>query len=232
MGPQKDALLTTRVLKRMRALGIEEFSAYEEHFLTNEEETQAFINAVTTNTTYFFREPDHFDTVRDAIAAKVQAGQRRFRLWCAASSSGQEPYTLAMVLHHHFRGIALDLAILATDIDTDILRRARSGVYPRAALDKVPQDYRKSCFEDHADGVRVTAPVRRLVRFARLNLDRGPYPMNGPLDLIMCRNVMIYFDDATRNVLVQEFERLLSPTGLLIIGHLSLIHISEPTRPY
>ncbi|MFK7930351.1 MAG: protein-glutamate O-methyltransferase CheR [Myxococcota bacterium] len=180
---------------------------------------QQFINAVTTNTTYFFREPDHFDTIRDAIASRVAAGQRRFRLWCAASSSGQEPYTLAMVLYRSFTEQYLDLAILATDIDTDILKRAHAGVYPTSALDKVPKEYQSTCFEPHPDGVRVIEPVRQLVRFGQLNLDKAPYRMAGPLDLIICRNVMIYFDEATRRVLVGQFERLLSPTGLLVIGH-------------
>lgn len=219
MGPDKDALLSARILRRMRTLNITEFEAYEVRFRSDPSEVEHFINAVTTNTTYFFREPDHFDLIAAHLQQQVAAGQRRIRIWCAASSTGEEPYTLAMVLHRALQDSFVDLAILATDIDTRVLARARAGIYPRSALDKVPTEYQTFAFEPHPDGVVVRPRIRELVRFARLNLDRPPYPMSGPLDIILCRNVMIYFDTKTRGVLVREFQRLLSSSGLLVIGH-------------
>ena len=218
LGPDKEALLTSRVLKRMRSLGIEDYEAYLERFQREAAETEYFINAITTNTTYFFREEDHFPIIVKHVRQLVARGQRRLRLWCAASSTGQEPYTLAMALVEGLEGRSVDLQILATDIDTKVLQTAHRGVYPKDQLDKVPAVYR-GYFRRVGDQVQVVPEVRRLVRFARLNLTQPPYPMQGPLDLILCRNVMIYFDEPTRGKLVGEFERLLGPGALLCIGH-------------
>ncbi len=218
MGPDKQALLASRVLKRMRTLGLEEYRAYLDRFEADPSEVEHFINAVTTNTTYFFREEDHFPLLSRAITGWLAQGQRRFRVWCAASSTGQEPYTIAMTLKKATEGKSVDLQILATDIDTKVLAVAQRGVYPADQLQKVPPLYRDE-FEPVSEGYRVSSSVRSMVKFGRINLTKQPYPMKGPLDIIICRNVMIYFDEPTRRRLVGEFERLIRPGGLLFIGH-------------
>ena len=231
MGPDKQALIASRVLKRMRALGIEEYRDYLERFESDPEEVEHFINAVTTNTTYFFREEDHFPHMADQLRSWVAGGQRRFRYWCAASSTGQEPYTIALTLWRALEGRAADIQILATDIDTKVLGVASRAVYGQDQLDKVPASYRDG-FERVSDGWRVIGPVRNMVRFARLNLTQVPYPMKGPLDVVSCRNVMIYFDEPTRRRLVGEFERLLRPGGTLYIGHSESIQgMTRSLRP-
>ena len=218
LGPDKETLLTSRVLKRMRELGLDDYDAYLRRFQGDPAEAEHFINAITTNTTYFFREEDHFPILARHCRQRVDRGQRRLRLWCAASSTGQEPYTLAMAVLEGLEGRAVDLQILATDIDTKVLNTAHRGIYPKEQLEKVPAMYR-GYFQRSGESVQVVPQVRRLVRFARLNLTKIPYPMKGPLDVILCRNVMIYFDEPTRGKLVGEFERLLGPGALLCIGH-------------
>ena len=218
MGPDKQALLTSRVLKRMRALHMEDYREYLEKFESDPSEVEHFINAVTTNTTYFFREDEHFPIIAQAVSGWVGKGHKRIRIWCAASSTGQEPYTMALTLWKALEGRSVDLQILATDIDTKVLATAHRGVYPAEQLQKVPASFRDG-FEQVDDGFRVIPKVRSMVRFARLNLTQAPYPLRGPLDLIICRNVMIYFDENTRQRMVHEFERLLRPGALLCIGH-------------
>lgn len=220
LGPEKVNLLMSRVNKRLRALTLATYGEYLERLEREPNERQHFINAITTNTTSFWREADHFDIASKLLRGWVQGGQRRFRIWCSASSTGQEPYTIALSLlpiveEHH-----LDLQILATDIDTNVLTIARKAIYSAESASQVPAHIRAQSFEALPDNMfRVVERARRLVRFGQLNLTKPPFPMKGPLDLIFCRNVMIYLDQPTRKRLVEEFERLLRPEGVLLIGH-------------
>jgi len=182
-----------------------------------------FLDAISTNFTKFFREPDHFDTLVQAVQAARQAGQRKFRFWSAASSSGEEPYTMAMVLDPLLEGC--DWRILATDISTRVLARAVEGVYGAEEIDGIPptllQRYLDRLPADGDDGVRwaVSPRLKQRISYHRLNLSVRPFPMRGPLDAIFCRNVMIYFDRPMRAAVVGEFERLLRPGQLLFVGH-------------
>lgn len=217
LGPEKRSLLAARVQKRLRHLGLPDFKAYMRHFEATPGELEHFINVITTNTTAFWRERDHFPLVVDRVARLAEAGQSRFRVWCGASSTGQEPYTLALSLYPFVRDRRLDVRILATDIDTAVLRRAHDARYDD--LEGVPREVVEWGFVREGEAWRVAQPVREMVRFARLNLTRPPFPMRGPLDLIFVRNVMIYLDLPTRGRLAQECERLLAPGGLLFVGH-------------
>jgi chemotaxis protein methyltransferase CheR len=188
------------------------------------------IDAISTNLTSFFREAVHFDYLAQELLprlleAKRRAGRRRVRAWCAASSTGEEPYSIAMILQAAMdaapEGAAgWDALLLATDISTRVLKVAREAVYDRRRAEPVPPALRGRYMADGRQRGTVTPvpAVRRLVTFARLNL-MEPWPFGGPLDFIFCRNVMIYFDKPTQQRLIARFHDLLAPGGILFTGH-------------
>jgi chemotaxis protein methyltransferase CheR len=221
--PGKAALVQARLARRLRDLGLASEREYLDRLrVEGEDEVVLFLDAISTNFTRFFREEDHFETLADDVRALAASGQERFRFWCAGCSSGEEPYTLAMVVDPLLRG--RDWRILATDISTRVLTRAARGTYGEEELEPVPKSLRRQYLEPAgADegGPRwtVTARLRERIVFHRLNLADRPYPMKGPLDAVFCRNVMIYFDRAMRAGLVGEVERLLRPGCHFFIGH-------------
>ncbi|HSM94263.1 MAG TPA: protein-glutamate O-methyltransferase CheR [Anaeromyxobacteraceae bacterium] len=220
----KAALVQARLAKRLRELGLQS----EEEYLGRlrgqaaRDEIVLFLDAISTNFTKFFREPDHFELLQDDVAAASAAGQHRFRFWCAGCASGEEPYTVAMTVHD--RLATKDWKILATDLSTRALARARAGVYGDEEIADVPARYRER-FLTRARGAdgsstwTVSPRLRERIVFRRLNLSQRPYPMSGPLDAVFCRNVMIYFDRPMRAGLVAEIERLVKPGGRFFIGH-------------
>ncbi len=220
----KMAMVSSRVAKRMRILGIDSHREYL-NYLVNEnsrEETIKFIDVISTNTTFFFREQEHFEFLEKLISDRVSKGQRKIRIWCAASSTGEEPYTIAMTLLAASSGKNIDMKILATDISTKVLAKAQAGEYESDKMEKVPIEYKKKFFSlsDKDDDLYVAKDLlKNMILFRRLNLSTPPYPMNGQLDVVFCRNVMIYFNDEVRVKLVSEIFRLLKPDGYLIIGH-------------
>jgi chemotaxis protein methyltransferase CheR len=222
LGEHKLALVVARVGKRMRELGISTHAEYLEHVERGgPEEVVRLLDVISTNVTSFFREPVHFEVLEAALRRWTAAGQRRFRLWSAACSSGEEPYTMAMTLLEAADGQALDVRILATDISTVVLDQAIAGVYRKDKVAPVPPQLRQRYLEPACpDGsaLAVTTALRRLVVFRRLNLSQ-PLPMHGPLDVIFLRNAMIYFDQPVRQRLVRECHRLLRPGGYLLVGH-------------
>ena len=220
----KATLVAGRLVRRLRELQIStarEYLRYLEADNSGEELTR-LLDAMSTNVTYFYREPDHFEVIAQLHTRWIKAGQRRFRYWSAAASSGEEPYTLAMTLHA-IQSPMLDLRILATDISTAILERAIEGVYPAQAVADIPAPHLARYFTkdmSQADPHFVVGDeLREMIAFRHLNLTHLPFPLSGPLDLILCRNVMIYFDQKLRSRLVTEFARLLKPGGCLIISH-------------
>ncbi len=221
----KEALVCARVSKRMRALGLEDYGAYLRHLRRDEtnEEIVQLLDAISTNVTSFFREPDHFTFLKERLRAWHAQGQRRFRLWSAACSSGEEPYSMAMTLWDALPENGVDAKILATDISTRVLQRCREGTYPKDKIQPVPAALRERYLAASPNGDRtlyaVGQPLRRTITFARLNLSEPPFPMQGPLDVVFCRNVMIYFDNLVRRRLLEEIYRLLKPGGFLLVGH-------------
>jgi chemotaxis protein methyltransferase CheR len=222
--PAKVALVQARLARRLRELGLASEREYLDRLVSDSgEELVLFLDAISTNFTHFFREADHFETLRASVAEARSKGQRKFRFWSAGCSSGEEPYTAAMVLDPVLEGC--DWRILATDLSTRVLARAAAGLYGEEELAGVPAPLRGRYLErapDDAEGAprfSISARLRERVVFRRLNLAARPYPMRGPLDAIFCRNVMIYFDLPMRAGLVGEFERLLRPGSPLFVGH-------------
>ena len=221
--PGKEELVKARLGKRLRALGLKSFDAYMRHLKHDhpEGELVAMVEAMTTNKTSFFREPQHFDYLCRQIVPQLK--NRKMRIWCAGSSSGEEPYSAAILLNEAIQGIALwDIRILATDLSSRMLAYARKGIYDANRLQDVPplliSKYFHCIETNPARRYQIIEPLRRKVHFARLNL-MGEWPMAGPFDVIFCRNVMIYFDKPTQEQLVNRFWNLLKPGGHLFVGH-------------
>lgn len=225
LGPQKEALVSARMGKRMRALGL---SSYEDYYRAVREDASGdelveMLNAISTNVTYFFREDQHFVLLGDLLRQWAAEGQRSFRIWCAASSTGEEPYSIAMTARATLSDVS-DFKILATDISTKALGAAKRAVYEPRHVEKVPDAFVRRFFvkekgESGEESYRVVDELRRMISFSRLNLAQPPYPMKGPFDIVFCRNVMIYFDNAVRTGLLEDIWRLLKPGGYLMVGH-------------
>jgi len=221
----KREMVFARLIKRLRRTGIASFADYLA-FVQREEnsaERSEFLSALTTNVTQFFRESHHFDELRQRILppliARARKGQR-VRLWSAGCSSGQEAYSMAMtILDQCSDAPALDIKILATDIDPRILYAARAGIYAIDDLPSIPESLRRftSPGPDAAHFAMQDAP-RQLISFAELNLIRD-WPLRGPFDVIFCRNVAIYFDQETQRTLWAKFADLIAEGGSLMIGH-------------
>lgn len=217
----KRQLVVGRLAKRLQLHGLESYGSYF-RMLTggnHPDELQMAIDLLTTNETYFFREPKHFDYLRDNILPQVQAG-RGFRVWSAASSSGQEAYTLAMVLADRFGDDPWE--IIGSDLSTRVLEKARSGHYPLEQSRHIPQEYlRRYCLKgvgSQEGTFLVSKHLRNRVSFRQVNLI-NKLPKLGDFDLIVLRNVMIYFDAPTKRKVVSNLLPLLKPGGHLFIGH-------------
>ena len=236
LSDQKRDLVYNRLAGRLRSLGIGSFRDYRRVLETEGGEFVEFTNALTTNVTAFFREPHHFDYLKKAVMPRLQReNKRKIRIWSAGCSSGEEPYTIAMTALETFgdRG-GMDVKILATDLDTNVLARAEAGVYGKERLGGLDESRLRRWFQrgvGQAEGkVRAKAELRELISFRQLNLMES-WPMRGPFDLIFCRNVIIYFDRPTQQQLVNGLARFLVPAGYLLIGHSeSLNGLAVPFR--
>jgi len=220
-------LVYSRLAKRLRAAGVKSFRDYCALVTSSEgvDERQAMIAALTTNVTRFFREMHHFDHVRQLLLKlreRARSGER-IRFWSAGCSSGEEPYSLALTILDAIPDAAqLDILVLATDIDPNVLAQAESGIYRASQLEDIPLGLRRNRLQSvraRTDmGFRMGEEVRSLVRFRELNL-LGPWPMTRKFDAIFCRNVMIYFDEQTQHKLCARYAGALNAEGVLYIGH-------------
>jgi chemotaxis protein methyltransferase CheR len=235
-------MLQGRLQRRLRALGLDSLEAYQEHLFDSANsgrELADFIDAVTTNKTDFMREPAHFDYLVEKALPSLDpdATQRRqIKLWCAGCSSGEEPYTLAMVLSEYAeRRGNLDFSLFATDISTKVLHLAQDAVYDEARIEPVPVAWQKKYLLRSRDpakhSVRIVSELRARVRFARLNFMDDDYGVKETFDAIFFRNVMIYFDRPTQEAVVGRLCRNLRPGGHLFTGHSeSLMGLNVPLR--
>jgi chemotaxis protein methyltransferase CheR len=221
----KATLVYSRLAKRLRALGLESFREYCALLVAEDgaDERQMMMAALTTNLTRFFREPHHFDHLRTQVLPPLLAKARqggRLRLWSAGCSTGQEPYSIALtILSLMPEAGNYDIRILATDIDFNVIAQARAGTYSEEAVSAIPAALRSRWLENGSgDQCHMGDEVRALIAFRELNL-MGDWPMKGRFDAIFCRNVAIYFDEATQARLWDRFTKMLVPGGRLYIGH-------------
>lgn len=221
LAEHKREMVYSRLAKRLRHHGLTRFSDYLQRLERQPDarEWEAFTNALTTNLTAFFREAHHFPLLAEHIRHKTGP----VSVWCAAASTGEEPYSLAMTLLETLGPKASQSRIVATDIDTEALQKARSGVYPLEQVRKIDEVRVKRFFHKGTGKriglARIRPEVSELVAFSALNLLAPQWPIKGPFDAIFCRNIMIYFDKETQAKILKRFAPLLKPDGLLFAGH-------------
>ena len=237
LGAQKRTLVAGRLTKRVLQLGLGSFGEYCEALRRDLDgrELSEFVNRLTTNHSYFYRESDHFDFLRNSVFPTIKREletdpRRSVRIWSAGCAAGEEVYTIAAVARDFFGGLvdSADFGILATDISLAALREAQAGAYPAQKVAEMPQGLRAAYLRPAgADSFEVLPELKRMVLFKRLNLMDERYPFKGAFDLIFCRNVMIYFDQASRSALIRSFYRWTKVGGYLFIGHSETIPRSD-----
>ncbi|MBN2401092.1 MAG: protein-glutamate O-methyltransferase CheR [Spirochaetes bacterium] len=223
---RKKALLHSRLIKRLKALNIDNYKVYYEYLNKNyHEEIINLINCITTNKTDFFRESKHFKFLREVILPKFEKrNPGKFRIWSAGCSTGEEPYSIAITIAEYFRNKRMpDVKILATDIDTDVLGKAVAGIYKEEDLEEVDPAILRIYFQkgkkENSGLFTVRESIKNMVSFGRLNLLSESYPMNGLFDIIFCRNVIIYFDKKTKDDVINKFYDYLTDDGYFFAGH-------------
>ena len=234
LAPAKHDMVYSRLARRLRTLGLKRF---EDYLLVldrgDKREWETFINSLTTNLTSFFREAHHFDIFSRQL---TESRQRPFRVWCAAASTGEEPYSLAMAACETFDTLSPPVQIIASDIDTQVLATATRGLYGRDRIDRMSTTRLTRFFTEMSSPegpqFRVRPELQRLITFQRVNLLDTSWSVQGPLDAIFCRNVMIYFDKGTQYQVLRRFKPLLREDGLLYAGHSeSFLHAADVFRP-
>jgi len=215
----KQALVRARLMKRIRKLGLSNFKEYLDIVESNtiDGEFYSFVDVLTTNKTSFFREAQHYGYMRDEIIPNMKG--RNVRWWSAGCSSGEEPVTMAITLFEQFNSNKTPVKILATDLSRDMLLRAKKGVYNEEKMDGIPGFLRKRYFREQEAGLfKIHENIRKMITYGRLNL-KAEWPFKHLFHVIMCRNVMIYFDRETQNRLVSRFYNQLELGGYLFLGH-------------
>ncbi|MEC5396841.1 CheR family methyltransferase [Uliginosibacterium sp. H1] len=223
LSPVKQDMVYSRLARRLRSKGMKTFSEYLDALEKGGDpaEREAFVNALTTNLTSFFREAHHFDILNTHLRGIAE--KRPIKIWCCAASTGEEPYSLAITACEAFGGLTPPVQITASDLDTNVLAHGQRAVYGMDRVERLEQDRLQRYFlrgTGEQDGfVRVRPELQRLVNFRQINLLDKSYPVQGPFDAIFCRNVMIYFDKPTQYQILEKFVPLLRPEGLLFAGH-------------
>jgi chemotaxis protein methyltransferase CheR len=222
LSDSKKQLVYSRLARRLRSLSIDDFADYLSYLEKNDSELEEFINALTTNLTAFFREPHHFEILAKFAQKKKQQG-KSMRIWCAAASTGEEPYSIAIALSEVYGTYDPPIEIIASDIDSNVLREGSEGVYSLQRLESVALERKKQFFQRgkgaNSGKARVVPALRNLIDFQQVNLLSPTWDLKSGFDVIFCRNVMIYFDKETQIKLLTRMMRLLNQDGLYIAGH-------------
>lgn len=226
LAPSKQDMVYSRLARRLRATGLKTFSAYLARLEGGDpSEWEAFVNSLTTNLTSFFREAHHFPILAEHLLNK--AGKDPFRIWCSASSTGEEPYSIAMTVLETLAS-PTQVSIVASDIDTNVLNTARLGEYGLDRVDRLSPERLRRFFDKRGDRFVAKPELKRLISFQRVNLLDARWPVQGAFDVIFCRNVMIYFDKPTQYKILSRFAPLMQKDGLLIAGHSeSFLHAAD-----
>lgn len=242
LSDQKQNFVIGRLQKVLRRQGFSSFGQYLEYLKndTTGESLSELIDRISTNHTFFFREPEHFrflsEVLLPTLAEELESQRSRdIRIWSAGCSSGEEPYSIAITMREYFKlnYAQWQAGVLATDISSHVLRHAQRAIYPAERVSKSDPDIIRCYFEDLGDGtLRLNEAVRQDVTFRRLNFMMRTFPFKQPFHLISCRNVMIYFDAVTRDALIRKFHDALAPKGYLFIGHSESLGRDNPYFDY
>ena len=219
LNPSKDSMVYSRLVRRIRALKLTGVADYLQYLARHSEEEQNFINALTTNLTSFFREAHHFDVLSQYLRQHPACKT----IWCAASSTGEEPYSIAMTVAEHFGSFQVPIEIIASDIDSQVLATAAKGIYPQERVENLSPTQLKNFF--HRE-------LAAMVKFTRINLLDVKWSLPEEIDIIFCRNVMIYFDKSTQLQILERMVKRMPPDGLYIAGHSeNFAHASHLVKP-
>ena len=230
LATSKHDMVYGRLAKRLRALNLKTFNEYLQVLERGDQkEFELFTNSLTTNLTSFFREAHHFDILNQQLKNLRNQNLGTINIWCSASSTGEEPYTIAITACEAFDSLRPPVKIVATDLDTNVLDVARLGIYPALEVQKLGPQRISKFFDKQADGrYQLKSELRNMIVFRKLNLIEANWMLRGPFDAIFCRNVMIYFDKPTQLKILQRFAPLLKNDGLLFVGHSeNLYHAAE-----
>jgi chemotaxis protein methyltransferase CheR len=238
LSDQKRSLVMGRLSPRLRALSLPTFGDYFEHVLADRDEAVRMIDAICTNETHFFREPKQFEFLQQQVIpswiAQAAEGKRRkqVRVWSAACSTGEEPYSIAMTLLAALPDWHIE--ILASDLSTKVLARASEALWPVARATQIPENLRRAYMlrglRSQEGKMTAKEELRNLIRFERINLNADRWPVAGRFDLIFCRNVLIYFDAAAKMRVVQRLLDLLDPNGYFFLGHSETLNMLDRVR--
>ncbi|QBI00684.1 chemotaxis protein CheR [Pseudoduganella sp. SL102] len=234
LADSKQEMVYSRLARRLRATGITSFAKYLDDLEAGRMPTEweSFTNALTTNLTSFFREAHHFPLLAEHV--KKHKGET-LNIWCSASSTGEEPYSIAITVCEALNTLTPPVHIIATDIDTNVLATAANGIYPIERIEKLTAEQQRRFFlkgkGDKAGMVRARPELRQLITYRPLNLLEERWDIRGPFDVIFCRNVMIYFDKATQRKILSRFVPLMKPDGLLFAGHSeNFLYVSDSLK--
>ncbi|TAN42523.1 MAG: methyltransferase domain-containing protein [Nitrospirae bacterium] len=243
LGPGKKILVTSRLMRRVKALELEGLTEYFHRVKEDEQELVEMLNCISTNTTNFFRENHHFEFLKGRVIPELlqsRKDERGIRIWSAGCSTGEEPYSIALTVCETLQGLRphgfWDTKILATDISTKVLNAAAAGIY---LLEQFPETVGEALLKKYflkgnngsSDSIRVKDNVKNLIRFRKLNLKEKTYPFKKTFDVIFCRNVMIYFDDDMKRHVLSMYHKHLADDGYLFLGHSESMVGQEKFRP-
>lgn len=234
----KKKLLESRLNKRMRELDLNDYSKYYDLINSNKNspEFQLFLNAISTNETYFYREKSHFDFILENFPKACKPSfEGGYKIWCCAASTGEEPYSIALTFQQLKNSHRHDFQMLATDINTEVLGIAQKGIYNLKAIDKIPKHLHSQYLQRHKDSrkpiFRVKNELRDKIKFGQFNLIKSNLKQTFLFDVIFCRNVLIYFKNDTKILVVEKLLKQLKPGGFLFIGHSeTLVNSGLPIR--